>query len=190
MHLNRSFPLERYLIPSFWRLILSSTNLDSLESIIPWTYQLFLLSMMPWIHEPDLSETHTLGALFFFTFDDDHALWMSLTWIYDLVDYAHYCHTDETMLHTFYTGIRRWDGKGKGAIPYQVDLGWCLMSWPCCPDSPSGEVFCFPSYLDLAGFCSFPPMSLALGFFDVNHRRDAAFIEIIIGRGRHPDSKT
>ncbi|KAH6992662.1 hypothetical protein EDB82DRAFT_156537 [Fusarium venenatum] len=51
------------------------------------------------------------------------------------------------------------------------------------------EVFCFPFYLDLAGSCSFRSMSLAPGFFDVNHRRDAAFIEIIIGRGRHPDSK-
>ncbi|QPC58777.1 hypothetical protein HYE67_001008 [Fusarium culmorum] len=32
---------------------------------------------------------------------------MSLAWIDDLIDFALYCHADETMLHTFYTGTRR-----------------------------------------------------------------------------------
>lgn len=33
-------------------------------------------------------------------------------------------------------------------------------------------------------------MSLAPGFFGVQHRENVVFIGIIIGRGRHPDSKT
>lgn len=32
-------------------------------------------------------------------------------------------------------------------------------------------------------------MSLAPGFFGVQHRENVVFIGIVIGRGRHPDSK-
>ncbi|KAI3583101.1 hypothetical protein IWW34DRAFT_816707 [Fusarium oxysporum f. sp. albedinis] len=79
--------------------------------------------------------------------------------------------------------------KGRGAIPYQVDLGWYLDVMTLLSGRTLRGSILFSVLPGSGWFLLSTPMSLAPGFFGVYHRRDAVFIGIIIGRGRHPDSK-
>lgn len=116
---------------------------------------------------------------------------MGLSWIDDLIDYTPlFALRMRPCCIRFTLGHGAELGKGRGAIPYQVDLGWYLDVMTLLSGRTLRGSILFSVLPGSGWFLLSTPMSLAPGFFGVYHRRDAVFIGIIIGRGRHPDSKT
>lgn len=112
------------------------------------------------------------------------------SWIDDLIDYTPlFALRMRPCCIRFTLGHGAELGKGRGAIPYQVDLGWYLDVMTLLSGRTLRGSILFSVLPGSGWFLLSTPMSLAPGFFGVYHRRDAVFIGIINGRGRHPDSK-